>query len=290
MLRNLSYAGLATIALAGCAATSVPYPRPTPTPYAQPRPPSGPNIYTTAPRAPLQSELFACGSWGSNIGPIGDRRQSLLYTPYIETPAGELLRDPTESACLSSGFGWRSIAEQGGNGRDHTGIDLANANGGFVYAAGDGWISSAAYRGGYGLTLEIDHGHGVRTLYGHLNEIDPNLSVGAFVAAGTPVARMGATGNATGIHLHYEVSIDGLKVDPLSYGSPYRAPLPPVVAVGQRPMQPVEAAPVAEPESEPAQSDDNVPSWMREDDPAPQSTDDAASSNAPSWMRDDPKR
>ena len=74
----------------------------------------------------------------------------------------------------------------------------------------------------------IDHGHGVRTLYAHLSEIDRNLRAGVFVAAGTAVARMGATGNATGVHLHYEVSIDGLRVDPLNYGLPPRPETTPV--------------------------------------------------------------
>jgi murein DD-endopeptidase MepM/ murein hydrolase activator NlpD len=208
------------LALASCASTPSPtYPyRPLTSP-----PPSGPTIFSTAPRAPLQSELFAChGGGGANIGPIGERGESKLYTPYIYTPAGALLRDPTASACLSSGFGWRETADGGGH--EHTGIDLANADGGFVFAAADGWVSSAEWRGGYGLVLELDHGHGVRTLYAHLSEVDPALRGGMFVGAGVAIARMGATGNATGVHLHYELSVDGLKVDPLSYG-----PSPPTV-------------------------------------------------------------
>ena len=103
-------------------------------------------------------------------------------------------------------------------GRIHNGLDLANPNGGFVYAAADGWVAAAGWRGGYGLVLELDHGRGVRTMYAHLSEIDPNLRPGVFVAAGAAVARMGATGNATGVHLHYEVTVDGLQVDPLAYG------------------------------------------------------------------------
>lgn len=202
------------VAIAGCASA------PSPNYAARPRPaPAGPSIFTNAPRAPLLSELFAChGGGGANIGPIGGRGESKLYTPYIATPAGALLRDPTEGACLSSGFGWRDLAE--GGGREHTGIDLANPNGGFVFAAADGWVSSVEWRGGYGLVVELDHGHGVRTLYAHLNEADPALYSGAFVAGGAAIARMGATGNATGVHLHYEVSVDGLKVDPLAYGAP----------------------------------------------------------------------
>ena len=67
-----------------------------------------PNIFATAPRAPVHSELFACnGGSGANIGVIGTRGEAFYYTPYIDTPAGALLRYPAEAACLSSGFGWR---------------------------------------------------------------------------------------------------------------------------------------------------------------------------------------
>ncbi len=215
MLRPLTL-GLA-LAAAGCASTSQPVYR---TSRANPSfPPitATPNNYGVAPRAALASELFACnGGGGLNIGPIGERGEAKLYTAYIHTPAGALLRNPAEATCLSSGFGWRGTAD--GGGRQHSGLDLANPNGGFVYAAADGWVSVVEWRGGYGLLLEIDHGAGVRSLYAHLSEVDPNLTTGTFVGAGAPVARMGSSGNATGVHLHYEVSIDGLKVDPLAYG------------------------------------------------------------------------
>lgn len=208
--------GLATaFALAGCATTNTVYPRQA-APHA-PQVPSGPSIFTDAPQAALHSELFACnGGGGSNIGEIGWRGEVLAYAPYMHTPAGVLLRNPTEAACLSSGFGWRSTAN--GGGRQHSGLDLANPNGGFVFAAADGWVSTVEWRGGYGLVIEIDHGRSVRTLYAHLNEANPELRSGVFVSSGTAIARMGATGNATGVHLHYEVSVDGLTVDPLNYG------------------------------------------------------------------------
>jgi len=207
----------AALALAGCATSGATSSAPISYPEAS-RPPPGPSIYDTAPHAPVHSMLIACnGGNGSNIGQIGYNGESLLYTPYIETPAGQLLRNPTEGACLSSGFGWRGEIDSG---RQHNGLDLANPNGGFVYAAGDGRIRYADYRGGYGNVVEIDHGAGVRTLYAHLSEIDQRLRPGVRVSAGAPIARMGRTGNATGVHLHYEVWIDGLLVDPLHYGRP----------------------------------------------------------------------
>lgn len=186
-----------------------------------------PNDYSSAQRAPLHSELFAChGGGGANIGEIGARGEVSAYTPYIFTRAGPLLRDPTQAACLSSGFGWRGSAD--GGGREHSGLDLANPHGGYIYAAGDGWVRSANWFGGYGLMLEIDHGRGVTTRYAHLAEVDANLRSGIFVPAGAPVARMGATGNATGVHLHFEVLIDGAPVDPLNFGVKPDADDPPL--------------------------------------------------------------
>lgn len=212
---------LGASALAGCAVTNTPYPRADGAYGTLPPPLAEPNIYTNAARAPLHSELFACGNWGSNIGEIGSRGETMLYTPYIYTPAGALLRNPTEAACLSSGFGWRGSAT--GGGRLHNGLDLANRAGGFIYAAGDGRIVEAGPRGGYGNVVEISHGHEVFTLYAHLEEIDPNLREGSRVMEGQAIGRMGMTGNATGVHLHYEVSIDGILIDPLQYG---REPTP----------------------------------------------------------------
>ncbi len=217
MVRKAAFAVIATLALAGCAASGATYSAPVSYPAAT-RQPVGPSIYATTPRAVVHSTLIACnGGGGSNIGQISYGGESLAYTPYIETPAGPLLRNPTEAACLSSGFGWRGSLNSG---RQHNGLDLANPNGGFVYAAADGRVRYADYRGGYGNVVELDHGRGVRTLYAHLSEIDQRLRPGEYVSAGAPIARMGMTGNATGIHLHYEVWVDGLLVDPLHYGRP----------------------------------------------------------------------
>jgi len=205
-------------------------------------PPPGPSIYDSAGRAPLHSQLFACNRGnGSNIGEIGYDYSVVQYAPYIDTPAGALLRNPTEQACLSSGFGWRGSLNSG---RQHNGVDLANPNGGFIYAAGDGYITRADYYGGYGNTVEIDHGNGVRTLYAHLSEIDTRLRRAVHVTAGEPIARMGMTGNATGVHLHYEVWIGDLLVDPLYYGRPptfVSAPAPTMLPIPDN--APVETKP-----------------------------------------------
>lgn len=260
-MRHIFTSLAATAALAGCAVTNETYPRPV-TSVISPPVSNVPNIYTNAARAPLHSELFACNTWGSNLGLIGQRGEATNYTPYIETPAGPLLRNPTEVGCLSSGFGFRSTSA--GGGRQHNGIDIANPNGGFIYAAGDGRIVSADYRGGFGNLIEIDHGNGVQTRYAHMVEFDPNLRPGAWIAAGTPIGRMGMTGNATGVHLHYEVIVDGLLVDPINYGAPqpfqttqvaraYEQPIPIAPPSEIEPASPAAEAPVEqEPTAAPA--------------------------------------
>lgn len=253
-MRRIAFSLAAGVALAGCAVTNESYPRSVVTTIAPPIA-SGPSIYASAPRAPLHSELFACNSYGSNLGLIGQRGEATNYTPYIDTPAGPLLRTPTEVACLSSGFGYRTSVN---GGRQHNGLDLANRDGGFIYAAADGWIVSADYRSGFGNFIEIDHGNGVHTRYAHMAEFDPNLRSGVRVTSGEPIGRMGMSGNATGVHLHYEVIVDGLLVDPLNYGAPQPFVTTPVVSTYTEPLpiapeeQPVvQPAPLPEPQNYP---------------------------------------
>lgn len=188
----------------------------------------------------------------------------MLYTPYIDTSAGALLRDPTEAACLSSGFGWRNASN--GGGREHSGIDLANANGGWIFAAGDGRVVSNSWQSGYGLVIELDHGRNVHTRYAHLSESDQRLQPGARVSSGQAMARMGATGNATGVHLHYEVVVDGLRVDPLRYGAP--PPRPTYVSAEPPPPAPV-TTPVTRTFSPPTPIAPPAPALTQAPPPAP---------------------
>jgi murein DD-endopeptidase MepM/ murein hydrolase activator NlpD len=76
-------------------------------------------------------------------------------------------------------------------------------------------VTVAEPSGGYGNMVEVDHGAGLATRYGHLSEID--VQDGQWVEAGTLIGRVGSTGRSTGPHLHYEVRIDGVAVDPSRY-------------------------------------------------------------------------
>lgn len=224
-MRSLLLCLAAPLTAAACATSGAPVPiiyagrTPLPTQPAT-RAPTMPVLgaYAAAPHASPAGVLRACPGGGSNLGPTDLTGVSLIYTPYIIANQLTLIRNPTEGSCLSSGYGERALAT--GGGKSHTGLDLANAAGGYVFAAADGHVSYVGPRGDYGLVMDLDHGARVHTIYAHLSETDPDLAIGDFVAAGAPFGRMGRTGNATGIHLHYEVVVDGAKVDPLRYGQP----------------------------------------------------------------------
>jgi hypothetical protein len=98
--------------------------------------------------------------------------------------------------------------------RFHAGIDLTAFFGTPVNAAAAGRVAWTGWRGGWGKLVVIVHDHGVRTLYAHLSRIDVRLR--QRVAAGSTIGRVGATGHATGPHLHFEVRVRGAAVDPLT--------------------------------------------------------------------------
>ena len=97
----------------------------------------------------------------------------------------------------------------------HTGVDLREGFGAEIRATGGGRIAFAGVAGGYGNMVEVDHGNGLTTRYGHMGSLA--VSEGQSVTRGTVIGYVGATGRATGPHLHYEVRIDGEPVDPTRF-------------------------------------------------------------------------
>ena len=97
----------------------------------------------------------------------------------------------------------------------HTGIDFRGETGDPIYATAAGTVSAAGWSGGYGRMVEVDHGNGFATRYGHLSQI--TVTVGDRIRVGQEVGRMGSTGRSTGPHLHYETRIDGEAVDPQKF-------------------------------------------------------------------------
>lgn len=99
--------------------------------------------------------------------------------------------------------------------RMHEGIDIVTNVGTSVYATGKGKVIFVGYKGSYGLTVEIDHGFGYKTLYAHLSKTQ--VKKGAEVLRGDLIAKTGNTGLSTGPHLHYEVEHKGIKQDPVRF-------------------------------------------------------------------------
>lgn len=115
---------------------------------------------------------------------------------------------------ITSPFGWRN--SPWGSGRElHPGLDIANSLGTPIVATADGVVAQCGLAGGYGNVVQIDHGNGITTIYGHNSRFA--VSVGQQVKKGQIIAYMGSTGRSTGPHSHYEVRENGTAVDPMAY-------------------------------------------------------------------------
>ncbi len=97
----------------------------------------------------------------------------------------------------------------------HTGIDFRGTTGDPIRATASGTVTLAGWNGGYGQLVEVDHGNGLATRYGHLSEID--VTLGQAIKIGQIVGRLGSTGRSTGPHLHYETRVSGEAVDPQKF-------------------------------------------------------------------------
>lgn len=121
---------------------------------------------------------------------------------------------PVDELKLTSHFGVRSDPFRG-TAAMHAGVDIPGPVGTPIYATADGVVGRAAWVGGYGNLVELEHGKGLQTRYGHLSKI--LVEPGSRVKRGDMIALMGSTGRSTGSHLHYEVRMDGRAVNPMPY-------------------------------------------------------------------------
>ncbi len=138
------------------------------------------------------------------------KRLDQLQQGVISIPS----QKPVEVMEFTSGFGVRSDPFRGGAAM-HAGVDIPGASGTTIYATADGVVLRSERAGGYGNLVEIDHGRGIQTRYGHLSA--SLVTPGQRVRRGDPIARMGSTGRSTGTHLHYEVRLDGHAVNPMPF-------------------------------------------------------------------------
>ncbi len=118
---------------------------------------------------------------------------------------------PVKDFRYTSGYGFRYDPFNGA-GAMHAGLDMAGAYGEPIYASADGVVLQAGRANGYGNLVELSHGKGLDTRYGHLSAI--LVQPGEKVRQGQIIGRMGSTGRSTGVHLHFEVRVDGRAVNP----------------------------------------------------------------------------
>lgn len=129
------------------------------------------------------------------------RDRLIAYLPSINPVDGQ----------IAAGFGWRTNPWP----EFHQGLDLEADYGDPVHAAASGRVVSATWEGGFGLKVDLDHGNGYHTWYAHLSKVF--VPIGASVRKGQVIARVGATGDATGPHLHYQIMRNGEAIDPAPF-------------------------------------------------------------------------
>ncbi len=150
-------------------------------------------------QAQLQDESFK-----DIIGAQARTQHIFDHTPAIKPCAGP----------ICSGFCWRRNPIFGGL-QFHKGVDVAIPAGVPIVSPADGVVTFAGVKGGYGYCVFIKHGYGFETRYGHCNQV--LVREGEQIKRGKVIATVGATGWATGPHLHYEVLVSGTHVDPAQY-------------------------------------------------------------------------
>ena len=138
------------------------------------------------------------------------QRLDQLEQGAIAIPSMKPVRDTN----FTSGYGVRSDPFRGRSAM-HAGVDLAGPVGTPIYATADGIVARSGRAGAYGNLVEINHGQGIQTRYGHMSRLIARA--GQRVKRGDVIGLMGSTGRSTGSHLHYEVRIDGKAVNPIPF-------------------------------------------------------------------------
>ena len=155
---------------------------------------------------PRFRQLFASWTALDQAGPGAPAEPQ----PIVAVPS----RMPLAGARLTSGYGMRNHPVLRKRAR-HKGVDLAAPTGTPVYATADGIVGRANWFSSYGLYISIDHGADLETRYAHMSKLA--VAAGDTVKKGDIIGYVGSTGRSTGPHLHYEVRVDGVAVNPIPY-------------------------------------------------------------------------
>ena len=156
---------------------------------------------------------------------VSDSGSASYYTPDGLALRKAFLRAPVEFTRVSSVFNPHRMHPILNRIRGHMGTDYAAPTGTPVHAAGEGRVSFAGRRGGYGNALVLAHNNSVSTLYGHLSRFAARMRVGTHVQQGDVIGYVGMTGLATGPHLHYEYLVNGVHRNPQTVQLPGAEPL-----------------------------------------------------------------
>lgn len=177
---------------------------------------------TPSSREPLQGGVADTQKMKEELDRLGTeaefREKSFqeLYS-FLEGKKRQLSSTPSiwpVRGWLTSTFGYR-IDPFTGLRQFHEGLDIANRLGTPIIAPADGIVSRCSNSFGYGLTVEINHGYGIKTIYGHLSKT--YVAVGHSVRRGERIAAVGSSGRATGPHLHYQVMLNEVPMSPMNY-------------------------------------------------------------------------
>jgi len=153
----------------------------------------------------LESDISVQKDEKAELMRLLDRQKSILAcTPSVWPARG----------WVSSGFGYR-ISPFTSEKELHRGLDICNRKGAPVIAPADGIVTSIDFDAGYGKTITINHGYGLNTMYAHLDKV--LVKKGQAIRRHQEIAQVGDSGRTTGCHLHYEVHLNGVPVNPLRY-------------------------------------------------------------------------
>ena len=173
----------------------------------------------------LAAEFVNSGKVYRAVRFVTDTGAAGYYTPEGLAMRKAFLRAPVEFTRVSSVFNPHRMHPILNRIRGHMGTDYAAPTGTPVHAAGDGRISFAGRRGGYGNAVVLAHTNSVSTLYGHMSRFARHLRVGSHVQQGDVIGYVGMTGLATGPHLHYEYLVNGVHKNPQTVQLPGAEPL-----------------------------------------------------------------
>ena len=146
-----------------------------------------------------------------------NKKNDPSYDPgKVNGATGSMMWPCPSCHTITSPFGWRYHPIYQTQ-KYHSGVDIGASYGATIVAADGGTIITAGSVSGYGNCVVINHGNGITTLYGHMSSIA--VSVGQKVSKGQTIGYVGSTGNSTGPHLHWEVTVNGVRQNPLNYAT-----------------------------------------------------------------------